>query len=193
VHRPHRFSLALAGVLGLTAGCPGTLEDQAAFLAALRTDGGLEADARTPEGGANCLDVPQAVFMPSCALSGCHDAKSKTQGLDLQSPNVASRLVGIPATEGPGLLVDPSAPSNSVLYLKLTPMPPFGARMPLAGMLDDAAIACVLAWITEQANAANAAGGSDAGGDLDGGSADAEPTSDGGSTQDGEHPSESGM
>jgi hypothetical protein len=182
-----RFGIALAGILALTAGCPGTLDDPAAFIDA--AVGELTADGGASEAGANCPDVPQAVFMPNCALAGCHDAQSKMQGLDLQSPDVASRLVGVPATEGQGLLIDPSAPFNSVLYLKLTAMPPFGARMPLAGKLDDATIACVLAWITEQANAA---GGSDAGGDLDGGSTDAGQASEGGSTQDGVSPSESG-
>jgi hypothetical protein len=188
VHSSSRFAIALAGILALTAGCPGTLDDPAAFLDAARA-GELAADGGTSEGGANCPDVPQAVFTANCALAGCHDAQSKMQGLDLQSPDVASRLVGVPATEGPGLLIDPSAPSSSVLYLKLTAMPPFGARMPLAGKLDDATIACVLAWITEQANAG---GGSDAGGDLDGGPAADGQASEVGSARDGGSPSESG-
>jgi hypothetical protein len=160
----------------MTAGCPGTLEDPAAFLDAARA-GDLAADASLSEAG-NCPDVPRSVFIPSCTTVGCHDAQTKTQGLDLQSPGVASRLVGVPATEGPGLLIDPSAPSSSVLYLKLTPKPPFGARMPLVGRLDDATIACVLAWVTAQGTTT---GDSDAGDDLDGGSANTE----GGAAEDG--------
>jgi hypothetical protein len=52
---------------------------------------------------------------------------------------------------GPGLLVDPSNPTMSVVYTKLTATPPFGARMPFGQTpLDDATIACVLQWITVQ-------------------------------------------
>jgi hypothetical protein len=176
-------------MLWLTAGCPGTLDDPAAFIEAER-DGGVvpAADAAVPE-AATCPDVPQSVFVHSCTSAGCHNAQSKTQGLDLQSPDVARRLVGVPATEGPGLLIDPSAPSSSVLYLKLTPIPPFGARMPLAGMLDDATVGCVLEWVTEQANPA---GDSDAGGDPDGGLPEGGQASDGGATADGGSQPESG-
>ena len=72
------------------------------------------------------------------------------------------------ATEGPGLLVDPSAPSASVLYRKLTASPPFGAQMPLGQKpLPGAMAACVLDWIESgemaSANPAEAdAGASDA-------------------------------
>ncbi len=53
------------------------------------------------------------------------------------------------ATEGAGLLIDPSDPTASVVYTKLTMVPPFGSRMPLAGMpADDTTLACVLAWIS---------------------------------------------
>ena len=58
------------------------------------------------------------------------------------------RLSGKKAMGGPGLLIDPTTPTASVLYTKLTPTPPFGARMPLVGApLSDADIACVLSWI----------------------------------------------
>jgi hypothetical protein len=183
-----RAGAALAAILGLTADCPGTLDDPGAFLDAAHDAAGPAADAGVPE-DPSCPDVPQSVFLPNCTSAGCHNAQSKIQGLDLQSPDVASRLVGVPATEGPGLLIDPSAPQSSVLYLKLTPMPPFGARMPLAGMIDDATIACVLAWVTEQANRA---GDSDAGGDPDGGLPEAGQASEGGAAPDGGSQSESG-
>jgi hypothetical protein len=69
----------------------------------------------------------------------------------LLSPNLAARLVGIPATEGPGLLIDPATPSNSVLYTKLSAAPPFGVRMPQGKTpLDSGDMGCVLAWITQQ-------------------------------------------
>jgi hypothetical protein len=84
--------------------------------------------------------------------SGCHSAADKVQGMDLESPDLASRLVGVSATEGSGLLIDPSNPTASVLYTKLTLVPPFGSRMPLGEKpLDDSTTACVLAWISENA------------------------------------------
>ncbi len=98
------------------------------------------------EGGA-CPDIP-LFFAATCTASRCHNASDEAQGLDLRSPGVTSRLVSVMATEGPGLLVDPSAPGASILYLKLTASPPFGAQMPLGDKpLPDATTACVLDWI----------------------------------------------
>jgi hypothetical protein len=98
------------------------------------------------EGGA-CPDIP-AFFAATCTASTCHNASDEAQGLDLQSPDVTARLVSVMATEGPGLLVDPSAPGASILYLKLTASPPFGAQMPLGQKpLPETMTACVLDWI----------------------------------------------
>ena len=71
-------------------------------------------------------------------------------GLDLVSPNLYARLVGKPATGGPGVIIDPGGdPKKSVLYLKLGPNPPFGSQMPLTGpKLDDSTIECVAEWIS---------------------------------------------
>jgi hypothetical protein len=135
----------LTAVLACAA-CPGTLGDRARFL--VETDGGDDAG-----GDAGCPDVPSAVLAPKCGISGCHSAADKSQGLDLQSPNVASRLVGV-CSRGGGYLVDPVHPEQSVLYEKITAMPPFGVRMPFARPpLDDATIACVLAWASQQGDA----------------------------------------
>jgi hypothetical protein len=100
--------------------------------------------------------VPTTVFATSCGTSGCHDATTKTQSLDLVSPGLAGRLVGVPAVEGVGLLIDPSTPANSVLYTKLLATPPFGARMPSGGSLDANTIQCVLAWVTSETTSAPA-------------------------------------
>jgi hypothetical protein len=135
----------IAALLG-TAGCPGTLDDPSRFLVdGLQTEGGDEASA--------CPDVPTAVFAPACATAGCHSTADKVQGLDLQSTGLSARLVGVPA-QGGGLLIDPLAPTQSILYLKMTSTPPFGARMPLAkAPLDDTTLACTLGWIAEQTGA----------------------------------------
>ena len=160
-----------AGTLVATlswAGCAGTLADPAAFTVTGDSGAGrIGVDA--PE-AAQCPDVP-TTFVQSCGTSGCHDATTKAQGLDLWSPGLAARLVGIAASEGVGLLIDPSALSKSVVYTKLLPTPPFGARMPTGHPLDDATIQCVLSWVTTAAASTSPAGdsgaqpGLDAGGD----------------------------
>jgi hypothetical protein len=129
---------ALVALVSLTA-CPGTIDDPAAFE--------LEAGA---DGGTNCADVPVAVFEPRCGSSGCHGASTPAAQLDLVSPDLYSRLVGKNASTGPGVLIDPGhSPEKSVLYLKLTSMPPFGSQMPFTGAkLDATALACVSNWIT---------------------------------------------
>jgi hypothetical protein len=120
-----------------SSGCAGTLEEPWRFTG----DGGT----------AVCPDVPTAVFATTCATSGCHSTADKAAGLDLQTPGLASRVVGACANGGTGALVDPSHPAESVLNAKLGAKPPYGARMPFGKTpLDDATTACVLAWIGEQ-------------------------------------------
>jgi hypothetical protein len=132
------------------AGCAGTLEDPAAFT----TESDSGAAANVDASGASCVDVP-TTFVTSCGTAGCHDPTTKAEGLDLWSPGVASRLVGVPAVEGVGLLIDPSTPSKSVVYAKLTATPPFGARMPTGSSLSDATIQCVLDWVTTEGASAS--------------------------------------
>jgi hypothetical protein len=148
-----RAALQVSCVLGLVCilvlGCAGTLDNPSRFL--------RDAGAATGDGGA-CPDVPTSVFAVTCATSGCHSAVDMTQGLDLQSPDVASRLVGACARGG-GLLVDPDHPSQSVLYTKLTLAPPFGSRMPLGKTsLDPTMLACVLGWVSAQTGTASPCG-----------------------------------
>jgi hypothetical protein len=142
--RPSPGWLALLG-LGLVA-CPGTLEDRVAFEQAA-LEAGVDA------GSSVCGDVPSTLFTPRCGLSSCHDSSGTAAGLDLASPGVFGRLVGKQARGGPGVIIDPEGdPQKSVLYLKLTPTPPFGSQMPLAGdKLDAATLSCVAAWITSEA------------------------------------------
>ena len=126
----------LAILLALVAaGCPGSLEDPARFAGEFGMEGG------------SCSDVP-TFLSTTCGLAACHGATSPQQGLDLVSPDVHARLSGVMAKEGPGLLIDPSNPSASVLYTKMKGPAPFGALMPLGGVpVADAETACVLAWI----------------------------------------------
>ncbi len=134
---PNVTRLGAIALCAACTGCPGGLEDPGRF--------------SVNAASGSCLDVPQTVFLPDCATALCHSTADKMQGLDLQSADVASRLVGVPSTEGSGLLIDPVNPQSSVIYAKLTASPPFGVRMPFGQPpLSDATEACVLQWVTEQ-------------------------------------------
>jgi hypothetical protein len=91
---------------------------------------------------------PCGIFAARCTGLGCHGEDNPAAGLDLESGDLESRLVGRPAGTCAGTLVDPATPEASILYRKLTPMPPCGARMPLDRTpLNDAEMQCVLEWI----------------------------------------------
>jgi hypothetical protein len=111
----------------LAGGCPGTLRDPSRFSSA-------------------CPDVPSQIFSVRCA-AGCHDAATRAGGLDLVSPGLSQRLVGVTAQGGPGLLVDPSDPDGSIIVRKLTPTPPFGKQDPPGAPLDPASVDCVRRWV----------------------------------------------
>jgi hypothetical protein len=157
----------LAAGLALVAlsACPGKLANKAEFDAWYEA----HADAGAPgseAGSANmagtaaqagstatdaCGDVPARLFVPSCGGTGCHNATAPQQGLDLVSPDVASRVVGVTGKQCLQLLADPQNPEQSLMYLKLFPKPPCGAPMPLARpALSSADIACIKAWIAAQ-------------------------------------------
>jgi hypothetical protein len=156
-------------------GCPTSLDEPGRFglngSASGSDRGGDDADGGGTggvlgEGGA-CPDIPR-FFAATCTASSCHNASDEAQGLDLQSPDAAPRLVSVMATEGPGLLVDPSAPSASILYLKLTASPPFGAQMPLGQKpLSGAMTACVLDWIESGEMAGASPGEAEGGAESD--------------------------
>jgi len=142
------------GAFSLT-GCPGTLDHKESFLSAAgasnasSSDAGAEADSN-PDLGA-CGDVVARIFVPSCGGTGCHDAKGAQQDLDLVSPGVAARVVGVSGIGCTSILADPANPEASLIYQKLSPTPPCGSPMPLARPpLSDEDVSCVLTWIAAQ-------------------------------------------
>jgi hypothetical protein len=168
-------------VLGvsLLGGCPGSLEHKERFLLAAagnagQANGGASANSGLGGGGSEaiapgeagsdagtgsdagpnlgpCSDVPTRIFVPSCGGTGCHGAIGPQQDLDLVSPGVAARVVGVSGLGCAVPLADPANPAGSLIYLKLSPTPPCGSPMPLARpALSDEDVACVLAWIAAQ-------------------------------------------
>jgi hypothetical protein len=153
---------ASLGVIGLLAGCPGQLENKAEFDAYAEAHGdagaanGMNVAGTSPAAAGTssntaCGDVVTRIFAPSCGGTGCHSAMAPQQDLDLVSPGVAARVVGVPAKACLQTLADPAHPEQSLLYQKLAIKPPCGAQMPLARpALSSADVACVLGWIAAQ-------------------------------------------
>jgi hypothetical protein len=138
--------LLLAGILALGSGCAGDLEHPERF-------GAL---------GGGCV-VETDLFPNHCTGSTCHSGEQPAAGLDLVSMGVAQRLVGISSHNcSPQLLIDPSAPDQSLLLLKLNAGPSCGAQMPFGRPpLASSDVDCVRRWITLQVSTATADGGAD--------------------------------
>ncbi len=160
-----RIALALLGMGLITAmaGCPGSLDNKADFL-----DGGhTSASATTGTGSVDpCGDVPADILAAKCGGTGCHGTKNPQNGLDLESPDVASRVVGVAAKLCPGTLAKPSAPGDSVIYTKVLSTNTCGAQMPLTRpALSQKEIDCLKTWIGNQGSSTSTgAGGGGAGG-----------------------------
>jgi len=147
---PSAWSWRLAfGALCLLAGCPGTLADKELYEAAL--DGGPKGIDGAGADTGPCGDVVARIFVPTCGGTSCHGSQAPQQDLDLVSPGLASRVVGVAAKGCSVMLADPADPEGSLIYQKLSPTPPCGSPMPLARPpLSRADAACVLAWIAAQ-------------------------------------------
>jgi len=158
--RLRAMQAALAGALCLLTGCPGELANKDEFEAYAAAHG--DAGAATNEAGSSsgsagstsngaCGDVVTRIFVPTCGGTGCHSAMAPQQDLDLVSPGVATRVVGVQAKSCLQVLVDPQHPEQSRMYQKLLTKPACGAQMPLARpALDSTDVACVLGWIALQ-------------------------------------------
>jgi hypothetical protein len=134
----HHTWLAL---LLAVAGCPGNLDDPERF-----RQGSVIND---PLG---CGDIETEIFKPKCSQSGCHSSRAPAAGLDLLSPDVAARLVGVPSRVCEDrLLIDPSDPSRDFLVEKLEPLPQCGSRMPLIGKpLSAEQVTCIREWVKQK-------------------------------------------
>lgn len=171
-HRMAITSRALPSCLLIVAtgqlGCAGDLRDPQRFQDAIaasgdagKAEGGRDAGATAVDAACSptsAKNVPKDVFISTCTSSGCHNPTDLAGFLDLQSSGVASRLVGVQSHDGPGVYVSADGdPAKSDLYLLLTPAFPFDNQMPLGRtFLDAPTLACVRAWIADQATRADA-------------------------------------
>lgn len=131
MHRNGRLRVCVLAIIALSAcalaGCPGRLTDPERFGGGTQRDGGDPVE----DGGVDTS--VEAMLAESCDGSGCHGATSPALGLDLVSPGLAERLVGVAAVGCPTrVLVDEADPSASFLLEKVTDAAPeCGGRMPL--------------------------------------------------------------
>jgi hypothetical protein len=142
--------LVALGAGAFAAGsCAGELDDPERFLTTSSTGGGA------------CPDIEGTLFPQRCGTPSCHNATDKQGGLDLVSPGLPARVVGVPATAACGAqpLADPTMAVKSVLYVKLTPDYCGPSKMPQGSSLTDTEIDCVRQWIESLPPAMAGAGG----------------------------------
>jgi len=146
-------------------GCPGSLDNKADFL-----DGGAagtgSATGTGTGSGDPCGDVPTVLLAAKCGGSTCHGTSKPQIGLDLESPGVAARVVGVNAKMCPGVLANPANATASVIYTKLLTTVSCGSRMPLGRpSLTQMEMECLKSWIAEQgAGTSTSSGAGGAGG-----------------------------
>jgi hypothetical protein len=96
-----------------------------------------------------CPEGTDALALLAARCGDCHGATDRAKGLDLASPGVAARLVGVKSTCGGKPLLDPAGPGTTGLLLEKLqgPVAGCGQQMPY-GMppLPAAERACLIEW-----------------------------------------------
>lgn len=138
--------LVLAGML---AGCEVETFDDAVG----RFDAAAPPPPPPPNGfGPNFSEIQAIVFTPSCASSNCHSGGSPAAGLNLESANSYTMLVGVTSSQDAAVMrVLPGNPDASYLVQKLEGTASSGGSMPPSGALDQATIDTIRQWITDGA------------------------------------------
>lgn len=152
---------------GATQGDPTSATATEPATSTTSTSGGTESggDPSTTAVDPPCApeidSIYKTIFLARCGSMECHDSVQPAAGLNLVSPGVADRLVGVAAKGCPGwLLVTPGAPADSLLVDKVAGSPSCGAPMPVGGEpLDDALLACLGGWIDDAVPTCETCGG----------------------------------
>lgn len=127
---------------------PSDASSEAAQDAACRVPEHLVVES--PDGSAPCGDVPLTILRENCTGGICHHAGTNPAGhMNLLSPCVAERLVGVVSSCNGRLLIDPAQPDRSFILEKLENDRPEcgGERMPFRSRLPGEKIECVRRWI----------------------------------------------
>jgi hypothetical protein len=114
-------------------------------------------DASTSGGGseggppvlASCATGQDALALISNRCGACHNAKNPLKNLDLVTPGVGARILGVKATCAGHVLLAGTAdmPSGVFLDKLLGPVADCGERMPYGTpAFTDAEVSCVTAW-----------------------------------------------
>ena len=105
----------------------------------------------------DCKNVPRKIIANNCIGGYCHDnVGPPAAGLDLMSPCVADRLLGVHSSCMDYLLVDPTSVENSFIHDKVSAQyPKCGKSMPDGGHLPPEEVRCMTAWISAVVRAAN--------------------------------------
>jgi len=135
-----RLALPILSSL-LLVGCPGNLNNPEDFI------GGA--------GGSPGQTVEQ-VFLVNCGNAVCHDSDAPQAGLDLVSPNVASRTVDVNSIDldcDTETIVIAGDPDESYMMKKIPNTPGIcGAQMPLTTILGAEETEVIRQWIIDLGN-----------------------------------------
>jgi hypothetical protein len=99
-----------------------------------------------------CSPGQDALALIAARCGGCHNAMSAAKGLDLRSPGLGARTVGVASScQGRPLLVaGPGEPAGHLLDKIEGPVPGCGNQMPAGGpALSDQEKACVREWAVQ--------------------------------------------
>lgn len=117
----------------------------------------VDSDPDATPSGTTLSHLRDAVFVPGCIFSSCHDAKTPTAGLDLQSPALHSALLDHKVAAGVDVpLIKPGDPDGSWLYQIVSRCEPRDGAgnvvrtMPYNAptLLPDEHVAALRAWIS---------------------------------------------
>lgn len=122
-----------------------------ALVVACFTNGAQPNDAGADANDATVLGEPAALFAKNCALGGCHVGADAPFHLDLSPNAYEANLVGVPSSEGAGVLrVKPGSATDTQSWLLCKVDPEcvvIGQHMPLGGSLAANDIATLRSWV----------------------------------------------